>query len=116
MKISFGTKTLSLPDKSLGAQFGKMMNKFDLPLIDRINFKGKDVLEVGCGYGDFTLNHLLDVKSILGIDPNKEAIEKLSSQWSKTHKGNSFDFQVGDIKEIQLQEEAFDIAVFAHSF
>ena len=93
-----------------------MMNKSDLPLIDRRNFKGKDVVEIGCGYGDFTLNHLVEVKSILAIDPNVEAIIELSSQWSKSHKGNSFDFQVGDIKEIQLQDEVFDIAVFAHSF
>jgi SAM-dependent methyltransferase len=82
---------------------------------DRIDFAGKDVLEIGCGSGGFTLEYLTECHSVLGIDLNPEAIERLRTEWPRL--GSSpVDFRVADIVSFPLPENAFDIAVFSHSF
>jgi SAM-dependent methyltransferase len=110
------------------------------PVISRINFAGKDILEIGCGAGAFTLEHLKQANSILGIDPDNEAIETLKAEWSKQsldarvdfrqgegfmfrqgegfmfRQGEGFMFRQGDVVDFPLPKEAFDIAVFAKSF
>ncbi len=86
------------------------------PVIDRIDFTGKDVLEVGCGAGGFTLEHLKQAHYILGIDPDEEAIETLKAEFSRQGSDNRVDFRQGNIVDFPLPEEAFDIIVFAKSF
>lgn len=86
------------------------------PVIGRINFAGRDVLEIGCGSGRFTLDYLTQAHSILGIDPDPEAIDRLREQWPRPLGGSPVDFCVGDVRDFSLPEEAFDIAVFSHSF
>ena len=92
-----------------------MINNQD-PAINKIDFDKKDILEIGCGYGSFTLEHLTRAKSIPGIDTNNDAIECLRKQWSTSHEDGQFIFQVGDIVDISLQDEDFDVAVFSNSF
>jgi ubiquinone/menaquinone biosynthesis C-methylase UbiE len=86
------------------------------PVIGQINFAGRDVLEIGCGTGGFTLTHLTQANSILGIDPDARAIDRLKAQWPIPSQDSSVDFRVGDIRDFPLPERAFDIAVFSHSF
>ena len=102
------------------------------PDLSRISFAGKDVLEIGCGAGGFTLEHLKQANSILGIDPDAESIETLKAEWSEQcldarvdfcqgevfvfRQGEVFMFRQGDVVDFPLPEEAFDIAVFAKSF
>ena len=89
---------------------------YEDPVIDEIDFVGKDVLEIGCGDGGFTLDHLTQANSVLGIDPDAEAIERLKAQWPRPSRDSSVDFRAGDILSFPLPERAFDIAVFSHSF
>ena len=86
------------------------------PVIGRIDFVGKDVLEIGCGTGRFTLDYLTQANSILGIDPDPEAIDRLREQCPRSLEASSVDFCVGDVRDFPLPEGAFDIAVFSHSF
>jgi ubiquinone/menaquinone biosynthesis C-methylase UbiE len=85
------------------------------PIVSRIIFAGKDVLEVGCGSGRFTLKHLTGADSILGIDPNEEAINCLRAKWAELAASNCSDFRPGDITAFALPKDAFDIAVCSDS-
>ena len=85
-------------------------------VISRSNFDGKDVLEIGCGYGGFTFEYLTGANFLLGIDPDSEAIDYLKAQWADPLPDRSADFQVGNIVDFLLPRESFDIAIFSHSF
>jgi len=85
------------------------------PVVSRVTFAGKDVLEVGCGSGKFTLLHLTPASSVLGIDPNQEAIDGLRAKWAEVAANARGDFRAGDITVFPLLQEAFDVAVFARS-
>lgn len=89
---------------------------YEEPVISRINFDGKDVLEIGCGTGRFTLGYLTRANSILGIDPDSKAIDCLKAQWPGSLKNGLIDFRPGNIVEFSLPKEAFDVVVFSHSF
>ena len=89
---------------------------YEDPVISQINFAGKDVLEIGCGTGGFTLEYLTQANFILGIDPDGEAIDYLKAHWPKPLQDSLVDFRPGDIVDFPLPKGAFDIAVFSHSF
>jgi ubiquinone/menaquinone biosynthesis C-methylase UbiE len=93
-----------------------MMNEYQDPIISRIEFDKQAVLEIGCGYGSFTLEHLLHAKSILGLDTNDQAIAWLKEQRAKFQEDGPFIFVAGSILDYPLQERGFDIAVFSNSF
>ena len=85
------------------------------PVLDRIGFEGKDVLEVGSGFGDFTLAHLADVRSLFCVETSAEAIEHLRAEWAK-RSNSPVDFCQGDITRVPLPATSFDLAVFSDSF
>ncbi len=91
-------------------------DSYEDPVVSRISFAGKDVLEIGCGTGCFTLEYLTQANSILGIDTDSEAIDSLKAQWPGPLQNGLSDFRPGDIVDFPLVEETFDIAVFSHSF
>ena len=89
---------------------------YEDPVISRISFVGKDVLEIGCGSGGFTLEYLAQANSILGIDLDSDAIDCLKAQCPKSLQGSQFVFLPGDVVDFPLPKGAFDIAVFSDSF
>jgi len=48
------------------------MKKNQDPIICQIDFDGKDIFEVGCGYGKFTLEHFQHANSVFGIDTRRQ--------------------------------------------
>ena len=86
------------------------------PVINRNEFVGKDVIEIGCGAGAFTLEYLTQANSILGIDKDGEAIASLKAEWFKQFQDDRGDFRLGDAVDFPLPKEIFDIAVFSDSF
>ena len=44
-------------------------------LLGMVDFKGRDVLEAGCGDGRFTWRYAAQAAQVTAIDPNGEAIE-----------------------------------------
>lgn len=92
------------------------MNTYDNVVINKINFVDKDIMEIGCGSGSFTLKHCQLAKSILGIDPKAAAIEQLKREWATPLKEDRFIFKTADIKKFPLKKEYYDIAIFSKSF
>ena len=91
-------------------------NSCEDPVLEHICFDDKDVLEIGGGFGGFTLAYLTNVKYLLCIDTHSEAINCLRAEWDKCSKNSLADFCVGDITSSSLPVKSFDIAVFSHSF
>ena len=86
------------------------------PVVNQVDFDDKDVLEIGCGRGDFTFAYLKNAKSVLGVDPGAEAIKDLEARWSRTLQKTPADFRCGKIEDLALPEESFDRLVFSRSF
>ena len=101
-------------------EFREIMKKYQTDTAPKksvkqsVDFVGKDVLEIGCSSGKFTLDYLLQAKSILGIDPDPEGIETLIKSWPQNSQP-SVDFRVADILELSLPLDAFDVVVFSRS-
>jgi len=74
------------------------------------------VLEVGCGEGGFTFEHLTAARSILGIDPNADSIEVIQRDAPEHLEATKAEFRVADVKTDPLPEAAFDVVVFSNSF
>lgn len=85
------------------------------PLPNQIRFNQQDVLEVGCGAGRFTLAHLTQAQSILGLDPSAEAIASLQASWPAQGSRAKADFRQGSIVDFTLPTERYDIAIFSRS-
>jgi 2-polyprenyl-3-methyl-5-hydroxy-6-metoxy-1,4-benzoquinol methylase len=73
-------------------------------VLKQISWKGKKVLDVGCGTGLFAYNAAKRGAFVLGIDFSTEAIDIANSQY--THK--NLKFQSMDVNEIK---EKFDVIV-----
>jgi predicted RNA methylase len=84
--------------------------------IGHICFDGKDVLEIGSGYGDFTLTYLVGAGSLLCIEPDEEAVESLKLDCATWPRPGRVRVLKGKIEDVTLPAEAFDVAVFCHSF
>ena len=78
------------------------------------DFRGRRVLELGCGDGRLTLGIAADAASVLAFDPDADAVERARR------------FLPGDLKErvayrvasgqaIQIEPHAFDMVVFSWS-
>jgi ubiquinone/menaquinone biosynthesis C-methylase UbiE len=85
-------------------------------IIRQIDITGKDVLEVGCGEGGFTFEHLTTAGSLLGIDTKASSIEAIQRDAPKHLDVSRAEFRVADIITVDLPEAAFDVVVFSNSF
>ena len=79
-----------------------------------VDFSGADVLEVGCGDGRLTWRYAEEAATVLAMDMNGEKIERAweaipDSLRSKTR------FVGGDIGQVELSPDAYDVAILAHS-
>ena len=92
------------------------MNKSQGSIFSKGDFDGKDVFEVGSGYGSFTLEYLIDAKSIFGIDTSRETVDFLRSDWPGKQASDKVHFQEGSIVDLHLNGKEFDWVVFSNSF
>lgn len=79
-----------------------------------VDFSAKKVLEVGCGDGRMTRRYADRAALVLALDPNAEKIERAIHNTpeplrSKVH------FQVADITNAELAQQAYDVVILAHS-
>ncbi len=79
-----------------------------------VDFKGKDVLEIGCGNGRLTWRYADGVATVLALDPQEPAI-KLAQEHTPEALRSWVTFQVADITTIDLSEDAFDFALLSWS-
>jgi predicted RNA methylase len=79
------------------------------------DWRGKEVLEVGCGDGRLTLRLAsLGPKSILAIDPDAGLVRD-AREWLPSRYRNRVRFQVGSIERLRRRAESFDIVVLSWS-
>ena len=69
------------------------MKEKNQTIIGKIDFDGKDVFEIGTGYGGFTLAHFRHARSIFGIDTDPEAVEYLANNWPYSPENERIEFQ-----------------------
>jgi ubiquinone/menaquinone biosynthesis C-methylase UbiE len=91
-------------ESSLDGSDGEL--EFDRELLKRVS--GKDVLDVGCGPGEFTLRTARRARSIAGIDPSSTALALAKRNLAKSSIKNA-KFRYGDINRLQFPNETFDL-------
>lgn len=79
-----------------------------------VDFRTRDVLEIGCGDGRLTWRLADQAASILAIDP-KEAQIALAKESTPGGLKSRVSFKVADIRTVELPENAFDAAVISWS-
>ena len=75
---------------------------------------GARVLEVGCGEGRLTLQYAARAASVLGIDPEKDLIEKAQERLPAAL-AERVRFEVGSAVDLQQPPAAFDAIFLSHS-
>ncbi len=83
-------------------------------LHELVDFNDKDVFEVGCGEGRMTWLYADAAASVLGFDPDEDAISEAREQTAR-HPGNKVEFRVANMMGVELDENAYDIGVLAWS-
>jgi len=83
-------------------------------LHDLIDFRGKDVVEIGCGDGRMTWRYADLARSVLGLDPNQERIEEARRQ-TPDHLKSIVTFRAGDVASVGLPAKGFDVAILSWS-
>ncbi len=79
-----------------------------------VNFKGKDILEVGCGEGRMTWNIAAIARSVLAIDPNETSID-IAREQTPAKLRSRVAFLATGITGVDLADNAFDIAILSWS-
>ena len=86
--------------------------KTENTLLEKINFKNKTILEVGCGSGWFSIwvsNN--GAKEIYGIDPLRDQIENAK----RNSKNKKMNFKLGFAEDLPFKNNKFDCVFFFNS-
>ncbi|MEE9198878.1 MAG: class I SAM-dependent methyltransferase [Dehalococcoidia bacterium] len=81
---------------------------------DLVDFRGRGVLEIGCGDGRLTWRYADDAASVLAIDPKEARIAQAQEHTSDALR-DTVTFKAVDISTFEPPEAAFDIALFSWS-
>jgi 2-polyprenyl-6-hydroxyphenyl methylase/3-demethylubiquinone-9 3-methyltransferase len=76
------------------------------------NWRGKDVLEVGCGNGRLTLRLARLGATILAIDPDPKLIRTARKDLRERFKGR-IRYLVGKAEQLKEQDNTYDLVVFS---
>jgi ubiquinone/menaquinone biosynthesis C-methylase UbiE len=80
----------------------------------RANFRGHNVLELGCGDGRLTLGIAHDAASVLAFDPDAEAVER-ARQSLPAELAQRVTYVVASGEAIEIEPLSFDLVVFSWS-
>ncbi len=78
------------------------------------DFRGRRVLELGCGDGRLTPGIARDAASVLAFDPDAEAVER-ARQSLPAELAQRVSYRVASGKEIELEPVSFDLVVVSWS-
>jgi ubiquinone/menaquinone biosynthesis C-methylase UbiE len=81
---------------------------------DLIDFRGADVLEVGCGDGRLTWRICGAARSVLALDPKSDEIAAARRE-AKRLGHRHVTFKVADVATVALPASGFDVAVLSWS-
>ncbi len=84
---------------------------------DLIDFRGQDVIEIGCGDGRVTWRYAADAATVTAIDPDVATVEAATDALpEKLRSTVSFRVaDVADVRAIDLPGSGYDVAVFSGS-
>ena len=78
------------------------------------DFRGRRVLELGCGDGRLTLGIAEEAASVLAFDPDREAVES-ARRSLPDELAERVAYRVASGTEIELEPTSFDLVVFSWS-
>ena len=81
---------------------------------DLVDFRGKDVLEIGCGDGRMTWRYADAAASVLAFDPDEPSIAAAREETPERLKAKVA-FRVAGMMDIDLADAAYDVGLFSWS-
>lgn len=78
------------------------------------DFRGRRVLEMGCGDGRLTQGIAAQADHVLAFDPNAESVAR-ARESLPAELAERVSFQVASAQELELEPGAFDPVVFSWS-
>ena len=78
------------------------------------DFRGRRVLELGCGDGRLTVGIARDATRVLAFDPEPEAVEQARRSLPRELR-ERVSYHVASGKAIDIEPHSFDLAVFSWS-
>ena len=79
-----------------------------------VALRGKDVCDIGCGEGRTTRRMAQTAASVLGVDPDVEAITRARDA-APDRGADGSTFLAADIVTLDLPPASFDVVVFSRS-
>ena len=79
-----------------------------------VDFRGKDVLELGAGDGRLTWRYAERARSVLALEPKELLVEQARAALPAGLRGR-VEFRVGDATTCELPAGGFDAVVFSRS-
>jgi len=83
-------------------------------LLRLADFRGREVLELGCGDGRLTVEIAGDAARVLAFDPDAEAVGR-ARRSLPPELSRRIDYRVASGRELELAPMSFDIALFTWS-
>jgi predicted RNA methylase len=78
------------------------------------DFRGRRVLEFGCGAGRLTLGIAADAAGVVAFDEDAEAVER-ARRFLPANVADRVAYRVASAKEIEIEPHDFDLALFSWS-
>jgi 2-polyprenyl-3-methyl-5-hydroxy-6-metoxy-1,4-benzoquinol methylase len=79
-----------------------------------VDFRGRRVIELGCGDGRLTVPVARDAARVLAFDPDSEAVERARHSLPAELAGR-IEYRVASGTEIEVEGCSFDLALFSWS-
>jgi len=88
-----------------------------LAALERLGgFRGRRVLEIGCGDGRLTRGIVAEASWVLAFDPNALEVEAAARSLDAEVSQGRVMFAVGALEELELPRGLFEIALFSWSY
>jgi 2-polyprenyl-3-methyl-5-hydroxy-6-metoxy-1,4-benzoquinol methylase len=79
-----------------------------------VDFKGKDVFEIGCGDGRLTWRYAHRAASVLAIDAKEDKVASARANTPEALR-SAVTFQVADVIKLDLSRSAYDVVLVSWS-
>jgi ubiquinone/menaquinone biosynthesis C-methylase UbiE len=95
--------------------YGTDPKKIELQTINKyVDFKEKNILEVGCGNGRLTYQFADIARKVVAIDPDVEEIKHARKDLPE-NLGSKLEFHIQSAENLSFIYDSFDIALFSYS-
>jgi SAM-dependent methyltransferase len=83
--------------------------EFDGEILEAVG--GKDVLDVGCGVGLFTIEIARRAKEVVGVDFSEEAVARAKRNQAAEYRLKNLRFKQADARRLPFEDAQFDVVV-----